>query len=139
VAYQNSYSTRPEPESQVFRVRSHKSKFKSNLWTVFFRSEGKRASEQIKSSCTSSILKRQGSSVQKGTVFRLAVRAFCSEMKMKELTPKQLSAVPCPTCGVASEQRCVLLSGAPRNEPHVRRKIAATEAVEKRRFKVAAD
>src|ERR1700730_215376 len=57
----------------------------------------------------------------------------------EELTPKQLSAVPCPTCGVAAGQRCVLLSGAPRNEPHVDRKIAATEAVEKERFKSAAD
>jgi hypothetical protein len=54
VAYQNSHSARPEPESQVFRVRSHKSKFKNNLWTVSFRSEGKRASEQIKSTCASS-------------------------------------------------------------------------------------
>jgi len=71
--------------------------------------------------------------------FPVGVIAFCSEMKMKELTPKQLSAVPCPTCGVAAGKRCVLLSGAPRNEPHVDRKIAATEAVEKERFKSAAD
>ena len=52
--YQNSYGTRPE--SQVFRVRSHESKFESNLWTVSFRNEGKRASEQIESICASSTI-----------------------------------------------------------------------------------
>src|ERR1700738_1433122 len=33
----------------------------------------------------------------------------------------------------------VLLSGAPRKEPHVNRKLAAIEAVEKERFRSAAD
>jgi hypothetical protein len=59
-------------------------------------------------------------------------------MKTRELTPKQLTTVPCPTCGAAAGERCVLLSGGPRKEPHVNRKLAATEAVEKR-FKSAAD
>jgi hypothetical protein len=53
-------------------------------------------------------------------------------MKKKELTPKQLSSVPCPTCGVAAGRRCVLHSGAPRSEPQIDRKFAATEAIEKK-------
>jgi hypothetical protein len=52
-------------------------------------------------------------------------------MKKRELTPEQLSSVPCPTCGVAVGERCVLHSGAPRSEPHVDRKLAAAEAIER--------
>ena len=59
-------------------------------------------------------------------------------MKKKELTPKQLLSVRCPTCGVAAGKRCVLHSGGPRNEPHVDRKLAAMEALEKK-FRAAAD
>jgi hypothetical protein len=51
-------------------------------------------------------------------------------MKRKELTPEQVSSVPCPTCGVAVGEGCVLLSGALRSEPHIDRKFAATEAIE---------
>lgn len=51
-------------------------------------------------------------------------------MKKKELTSKQISAVPCPTCHVAAGKRCELLSGAPRSEPHVDRKLSAIEAIE---------
>jgi len=52
-------------------------------------------------------------------------------MKKNELTPKQVSSVRCPTCGVPPEESCVLHSGAPRSEPHVDRKFAAIEAIEK--------
>jgi CRP/FNR family cyclic AMP-dependent transcriptional regulator len=52
-------------------------------------------------------------------------------MKKKELSTKQLLSVPCPTCGVAAGQRCVLHSGAQRSEPHVDRKLSAIEAIEK--------
>jgi hypothetical protein len=55
-----------------------------------------------------------------------------ARMKRKELTPKQLSSVPCPTCGVAAGERCVLHSGAPRSGPHVDRTFAAAEAIERR-------
>ncbi len=48
---------------------------------------------------------------------------------------KQLLSVPCPTCGVAAGQRCVLHSGRIRKEPHVDRKLAATEVVVKRKSK----
>ena len=49
------------------------------------------------------------------------------------MTPKQLSAVPCSTCGVAAGKRCVLHSGALRGEPHVDRRLTAAEAVEMKR------
>ncbi|MHB8410479.1 MAG: zinc finger domain-containing protein [Candidatus Acidiferrales bacterium] len=53
-------------------------------------------------------------------------------MKKKELTPKQLSAVPCPTCGVAAGESCVLHSGGARSEAHVERKLSAIEALQKK-------
>lgn len=37
-------------------------------------------------------------------------------MKNKELTPKQLIAVPCRTCGAAIGEPCELHSGALRSE-----------------------
>ncbi len=41
-----------------------------------------------------------------------------------------MCAVPCPTCGVAAGQRCVLHSGALRLEPHVNRQLSAIKAEE---------
>jgi hypothetical protein len=67
--------------------------------------------------------------------FRCWVRAYCIWMKIKELTPKQLISVPCPTCGVPARRRCVLLSGAPRFSPHVDRRLSAAEAVERKKLK----
>jgi hypothetical protein len=55
-------------------------------------------------------------------------------MKKKELTSKQLSSVRCPTCGVAAGKGCVLLSGAPRREPHIDRKLSAAETIKKKRI-----
>jgi hypothetical protein len=57
---------------------------------------------------------------------------YSPSMKRKELTPEQVSSVPCPTCGVAVGEGCVLQSGALRSEPHIDRKFAATEAIEKK-------
>jgi hypothetical protein len=54
-------------------------------------------------------------------------------MKTRELTKKQLSSVPCPTCGVAAGRRCVLYSGGLRAEPHADRKLIAAEAVKTKR------
>jgi hypothetical protein len=54
-------------------------------------------------------------------------------MRITDMTRKQLLSVPCPTCGVAAGQRCVLHSGRLRKEPHVDRKLWATEAVVKQR------
>ncbi len=53
-------------------------------------------------------------------------------MKKSELTLKQVSTVPCPTCGVAIGMPCVLHSGGKRLEPHVDRKLAAIEVLEKK-------
>jgi len=55
-------------------------------------------------------------------------------MRMKDLSPTQLSTVRCPTCGVPAGLRCVLHSGALRSESHVDRKLAAADAVEAKRF-----
>lgn len=52
---------------------------------------------------------------------------------MVDFTGKQLTSVPCPTCGAAKGARCLLHSGAPRAEPHVDRKLLAAETVEAQR------
>lgn len=53
-------------------------------------------------------------------------------MKKKELTPRQLLSVACPTCGAAARERCELHSGAARSEAHVDRKSAAIEVIERK-------
>jgi len=53
-------------------------------------------------------------------------------VKTKELTPKQVLSVACPTCGAATKEVCELHTGAPRTEPHRDRKLSAAEAVEAR-------
>jgi hypothetical protein len=52
-------------------------------------------------------------------------------MKKKDLTAKQISSVACPTCGVSAGRHCVLHAGGQRIEPHIDRKLAALEAMEK--------
>jgi hypothetical protein len=54
-------------------------------------------------------------------------------VKTKELTAKQTLAVRCTTCGAAAGEVCELHNGAPRTESHRDRKLAAAEAVEKKR------
>jgi hypothetical protein len=51
-------------------------------------------------------------------------------MKSKELTPKQILSVRCPTCGAATGEVCELNTGAPRTEPHRDRKLSAADTVE---------
>jgi hypothetical protein len=68
-------------------------------------------------------------SFKKNVRLRDCVLVHSARVKKKELTPKQLSSVSCPTCGVATGKRCVLLSGAPRSNPHVDRRLAAAEAI----------
>jgi len=53
-------------------------------------------------------------------------------MNKHALTIRQASSVRCPTCGVGIGERCVLHSGGPRLEPHVDRKLAAADALEKK-------
>jgi len=50
---------------------------------------------------------------------------FC--VVSKELTPKQIFAVRCPTCGAAPGVRCELGTGQPRTEPHRDRRLIAEE------------
>ena len=59
-------------------------------------------------------------------------------MRMSDMTPKQLSSVPCPRCGVDMGKGCVQLSGALRAGPHVDRRLSAIEAVEVKRGHVVA-
>jgi hypothetical protein len=54
------------------------------------------------------------------------------------MTPTQLSAVPCPRCGVPTGKSCLAPSGALRTGPHVDRRLAAIEAVEVKRDHVVA-
>ncbi len=54
-------------------------------------------------------------------------------MTMRELTQKQLSSVPCPTCGASVGERCILHSGGPRSTPHVDRKLSAAEALSRKK------
>jgi hypothetical protein len=65
--------------------------------------------------------------------FRGWALSYSVRMKKKGLTSKQLSSVPCPTCGAAAGKRCVLQSGGPRREPHRDRKFSASEAIETKR------
>jgi hypothetical protein len=71
--------------------------------------------------------------VYKMVRFRGWVLSYSVRMKKRKLTSKQLSSVPCPTCGVATGKRCVLLSGTPRTEPHTDRKLSAAEAIKTKR------
>jgi hypothetical protein len=68
-------------------------------------------------------------------VNRLAVR-FCnnlSQMRIGDLTQKQLSSVPCPMCGVPVGHRCILQAGGLRKETHTDRRLIAVEAIERNR------
>ena len=57
----------------------------------------------------------------------------------KELSPKQILALPCPTCGAAPGERCELSTGQPRDNPHVdRQKIEATGGTEHSQLLVCA-
>jgi hypothetical protein len=54
------------------------------------------------------------------------------KVKKSALTSKQISSVPCPTCGVAMGKRCLLYTGGLRSEAHIQRKLSAIEANEKK-------
>jgi hypothetical protein len=50
-------------------------------------------------------------------------------IKIRDLTPRQVLYVACPTCDVAAGQRCIRYSGGLRVEPHLCRKWSAVEAM----------
>jgi hypothetical protein len=45
----------------------------------------------------------------------------------KELSPKQVLSIPCPTCGAAPGKKCALATGVPRTAPHRDRRLIAAE------------
>jgi len=63
--------------------------------------------------------------------FRGRVLSHSVRVVKKGLTLRQISSMPCPTCGVAAGRHYILHSGIPRVEPHVDQKLAAKEDIEK--------
>ena len=53
-------------------------------------------------------------------------RGIISAMK-RELSPKQILAIRCPTCGAAPGEKCELSTGQPRTEPHRDRRLLAKD------------
>jgi hypothetical protein len=45
----------------------------------------------------------------------------------KELSPKQVLAVRCPTCGAAPGEKCELSTGQSRTNPHRDRRLVAKD------------
>jgi hypothetical protein len=45
----------------------------------------------------------------------------------KQLSPKQVLAVRCPTCGAGPGQKCELSTGQPRMNPHLNRRLIAKD------------
>jgi len=81
--------------------------------------------------------KRTPMPVANGVLYGTDLRLVLShriQMRKSDLTAKQLFSVPCPTCGVAPGEPCLLHSGAPRSEPHLDRKFSAAEAIEAKRI-----
>jgi hypothetical protein len=46
-----------------------------------------------------------------------------------KLSPSQLEAVRCPTCGAQPQQKCELATGQPRANPHPDRRLEAADAI----------
>ena len=57
---------------------------------------------------------------------------YCPSAMRKELTPQQISSVPCPTCGVQPREKCQLNTGQPRNNPHRDRRLFAADQLNSR-------
>jgi hypothetical protein len=58
------------------------------------------------------------------------VMAHDRNVKRKDLTPKQVLAVRCPTCGASPRRRCELGAGGLRTTPHRDRALCAADAAE---------
>ena len=55
---------------------------------------------------------------------------YALSVRMTDLSPQILIAVPCPTCGVDAGEDCVLHEGGLRSDPHIDRKLDAFAAIE---------
>jgi hypothetical protein len=53
-------------------------------------------------------------------------------MKKRDLTAKNVSTIPCPTCGAGIGRRCILTTGRPRFKAHVNRRLGALEMFERK-------
>jgi hypothetical protein len=71
------------------------------------------------------------------SIYEISNCGIISTVKIKELSPKQLLSVPCPTCGAAIGEGCELHTGALRTEPHRDRKLSAADAVESKQMAAA--
>jgi hypothetical protein len=58
---------------------------------------------------------------------RAQLTSFTWRFVMKKLSPKQVLAVRCPTCGAKPGEKCELSTGLPRNSPHRDRRLDAIE------------
>ena len=47
----------------------------------------------------------------------------------RELSPKEVLAVRCPTCGAAPKEKCELSTGQPRTDLHRDRRLIAADAL----------
>jgi hypothetical protein len=72
---------------------------------------------------------RSRESVQIWTVLRYGSQ-YPWSVRMTDVTPQLLLAVPCPTCGVDAGKHCLLHTGEPSPDPHIDRKLDAAEAIE---------
>jgi hypothetical protein len=72
---------------------------------------------------------RSRESVQIWTVLRYGSQ-YAWSVRMTDLTPQLLLAVPCPTCGVDAGKHCLLHTGELSPDPHIDRKLDAAEAIE---------
>jgi hypothetical protein len=52
---------------------------------------------------------------------------YLPDMK-KELDPKKILAIHCPTCGAAPGEKCELSTGQPRTDPHRDRRVIAKDS-----------
>jgi hypothetical protein len=71
------------------------------------------------------------------SIYEISNSGIICTVKIKELSPKQLLSVPCPTCGAAIGEGCELHTGALRTEPHRDRKLSAADAVERKQMAAA--
>src|SRR5450755_4405537 len=93
-----------------------------------FCSQSEKGSPSIRHRCTLD-------SLSKHKVFKtdhslcIGFEGLSLRTMKRKLSPKQVLAVRCPTCGASPGKKCELSTGQPRTEPHRdRRMFAADEA-----------
>ena len=69
----------------------------------------------------------QGIKCSRLTILCIGFGALSLRAMKKELSPKQILGVRCPTCGAAPKEKCKLGSGQPRTKPHRDRRLIAKD------------